>query len=150
MLSKEDVEQLKSKVESAMEVLLRAADERVSWKQSGATSTPETPVYAFLPGVYTSMAAQAASAQPHQQDENANDASTKMTPKSSNSQQPSPLPSIDATSEGDGSKTRIILHGDNTFEYVWTMKRGGAQARRTSAFSSPQSASVFNDCRTMV
>ncbi|KAG6615877.1 uncharacterized protein IUM83_12039 [Phytophthora cinnamomi] len=74
------------------------------------------------------MAAQAASAQPHQQDENANDASTKMTPKSSNSQQPSPLPSIDATSEGDGSKTRIILHGDNTFEYVWTMKRGGARA----------------------
>lgn len=123
MLTKQDVELLKSQVESAMEVLLRAADERVSWKQTG---TPETPAYAFLPGVYTSIAAQAATAQPQQQEDNANDSATK--PKSAiPQQQPSPLPSAE-TGEGDGSKTRIILHGDNTFEYVWTMKRSGARA----------------------
>ncbi|KAE8882267.1 hypothetical protein PF005_g14854 [Phytophthora fragariae] len=127
MLTKQDVELLKSQVESAMEVLLRAADERVSWKQTGSASPPDTPAYAFLPGVYTSVAAPAATAQPHQQDD---DSGAKVAPLKSAIPplQSSPLPSAEAAGEGDGSKIRIVLHGDNTFEYMWTMKRSGARA----------------------
>ncbi|GMF10677.1 unnamed protein product [Phytophthora lilii] len=140
MLTKQDINRLKSQVEFAMEVLLRAADQRVSWKQSGDSSPPEGPVYAFLPGVYTSVAPQTASLQPQQQDEGTHDQAkvaplkSAMSSRSSIAQpshQPSSLapigPATD-TAEGDGSKTRIVLHGDNTFEYVWTMKRSGARA----------------------
>ncbi|GMF36576.1 unnamed protein product [Phytophthora fragariaefolia] len=111
MLTKQDVEHLKSQVESAMEVLLRAADERVSWKQIGDAPTPEAPIYAFLPGIYLSTAAQ--TAQPQQQDDNANDPGSKavplkaavssVPPRSQLQSQQSPLPSADASGEGDGN-----------------------------------------------
>lgn len=122
MLTKQDVELLKSQVESAMEVLLRAADERVSWKQTG---TPETPAYAFLPGVYTSIAAQAATAQPQQQEDNANDSATK--PKSAIPQQQPrlcPVLRLVRATEQDPDHTPRRQH----LQYVWTMKRSGARA----------------------
>lgn len=143
MLTKQDVQHLKSQVEFAMEVLLRAADERVSWKQTGDASSPKTPVYVFLPGGYTSIrpSPQAATLQSQQQEEGAHDAAKIAPLKSALSslfsisqaplQQSSLAPVVsttEAATEGDGSKIRIILHGDNTFEYAWTMKRSGARA----------------------
>jgi len=132
MLSKQDVEHLKAQVESAMEILLRAADERVSWKHFGDPTHAEDPVYTFLPGVYTSVAPQSATLQQQEDSETG----AKVAPlkvavssRASISQPSSQPPATTATeAEGDGSKTRVILHGDNTFEYLWTMKRSGARA----------------------
>ncbi|ETP04590.1 hypothetical protein F441_18661 [Phytophthora nicotianae CJ01A1] len=115
-----------------MEVLLRAADERISWN----STTPDAPKYVFLPGIYTTVAPQTAPTQPQHQEDGTHDL-TKIAPlksalsiRSSIAQLPSsPTPVVtDSASEGDGSKIRIILHGDNTFEYVWTMKRSGVRA----------------------
>ena len=65
MAGKIDLVRLKTQVEVAMEVLLRAADARVSWIQSPhhhPTQQTETTAafsrslpYAFLPGVYRSI-----------------------------------------------------------------------------------------------
>ncbi|KAL3657356.1 hypothetical protein V7S43_017675 [Phytophthora oleae] len=125
MLTKQDVDLLKTRVESAMEVLLRAADERVSWKQLGGS--PETPMYAFLPGVYASVPPP----QLQHPEEQTHDGAKTASLKSATTSRALTSPVVTATDnigEGDGSKTQIILHGDNTFEYVWTMKRGGARA----------------------
>lgn len=137
MLSKQEVELLKSKVELAMEVLLRAADERVSWKQTEDTLSSEGPVYTFLPGVYSSTAplANLLAAQPQEAEHEpgSTPAPLKAAP-SRMSIQPStqslaPIgPSTEPPAEGDGSKTQIVLHGDNTFEYVWSMRRSGVRA----------------------
>ncbi|POM73649.1 Hypothetical protein PHPALM_9487 [Phytophthora palmivora] len=101
-----------------MEILLRAADERVSWKSPGNELSPETPIYAFLPGVYTSTTSQVHS---QHQEGHLHD------PQPPQSLTPI-VATIDADGESDGSKTRVILHGDNTFEYVWIMKRSGVRA----------------------
>ncbi|KAK1947646.1 hypothetical protein P3T76_001656 [Phytophthora citrophthora] len=124
MLTKQDVDLLKTRVEAAMEVLLRAADERVSWKLLGVS--PESPIYAFLPGVYTSVPPQSQ----HQED-NTYDADKIAPLKASLTSKALISPAVATTDnavEGDGSKIQIILHGDNTFEYVWTMKRTGVRA----------------------
>ncbi|RLN96231.1 hypothetical protein BBJ28_00009120, partial [Nothophytophthora sp. Chile5] len=124
MLTDQEVERLKSQVELAMEVLLHAADERVSWKQPGETSASEGgPTYSFLPGVYTTEPPPA-TAPASQEPESVHD-------ESDNSALPghsSPVAATEATSEGDGSKVRLVLHGDNTFEYLWSMRRSGARA----------------------
>ncbi|KAG7396419.1 hypothetical protein PHYBOEH_002287 [Phytophthora boehmeriae] len=93
-----------------MEVLLRAADERVSWKQDKSDAAPS---YSFLPGVYMSTAPIGTS-----------------TPVQPEEELPGPRdqPNVEPAIDGDGSKTRVILHGDNTFEYMWSMKRSGARA----------------------
>ncbi|KAG7385614.1 hypothetical protein PHYPSEUDO_001266 [Phytophthora pseudosyringae] len=136
MLTKQDMDRLKSQVEFAMEVLLRAADERVSWKQPGDSPSPETPIYAFLPGVYTSEPPHAAPPQPQHQEDSAHDAAkvaplkTAVSTRSAISQPPTPVVAApeNGVGEGDGSRTRVVLHGDNSFEYVWTMRRSGARA----------------------
>ncbi|KAF4030395.1 hypothetical protein GN244_ATG17815 [Phytophthora infestans] len=123
MLTKQDVDHLKSQVEFAMEVLLRAADERISWKMPGDSAASGAPFYAFLPGFYESASPQTTSAHlPHQDEVGTHELANVK------SQPPSSPTSAVATDTADGSKTQIKLHGDNTFEYVWTMKRSGVRA----------------------
>eukprot|EP00644_Phytophthora_capsici_P009305 jgi/Phyca11/107480/e_gw1.13.719.1 len=125
MLTKQDVDLLKTRVEAAIEVLLRAADERVSWKQLGGS--PETPIYTFLPGIYTSVPP----SQPSHQDEITHDGTNAAPLKPGMTSRALTSPVVTTTEnagEGDGSKIQIILHGDNTFEYVWTLRRSGARA----------------------
>ncbi|KAF4133507.1 hypothetical protein GN958_ATG17312, partial [Phytophthora infestans] len=112
-----------SQVEFAMEVLLRAADERISWKMPGDSAASGAPFYAFLPGFYESASPQTTSAHlPHQDEVGTHELANVK------SQPPSSPTSAVATDTADGSKTQIKLHGDNTFEYVWTMKRSGVRA----------------------
>ncbi|KAG1691296.1 hypothetical protein DVH05_027159 [Phytophthora capsici] len=125
MLTKQDVDLLKTRVEAAIEVLLRAADERVSWKQLGGS--PETPIYTFLPGIYASVPP----SQPSHQDEITHDGTNAAPLKPGMTSRALTSPVVTTTEnagEGDGSKIQIILHGDNTFEYVWTLRRSGARA----------------------
>lgn len=108
MASKIDIEHVKSQVVKAMETLLRAADERISWNQptAGESHGPDSASYTFLPGVYSLEPAGHAASQ--QEIDGGDPASLS-----------SPAPPADGADGG----IRIVLHGDNTFEYVWTMKR---------------------------
>lgn len=128
MVEKIDLLRLKTQVEAAMETLLRAADERVSWKQSphqhqfvhmettpssdsgSGTSAP----YAFIPGVYCSSPPGGGAATTHEND--------------SDSAHPSPTTALHTNTELNDGELRVVLHGDNTFEYTWTMKRSGVRA----------------------
>ncbi|RLN63183.1 hypothetical protein BBJ28_00009734 [Nothophytophthora sp. Chile5] len=125
MLTDQEVERLKAQVELAMEVLLRAADERVSWKQPGESSGSEGgPAYSFLPGVYTTEPPPATPSVPQEPGSVNNTSDKSALPEHS----PPVATAAEATSEGDGSKVRLVLHGDNTFEYLWSMRRSGARA----------------------
>lgn len=111
-----DLVRLKTQVEAAMETLLRAADARVSWKQqqqsdhdSDAASQQES-AYTFLPGVYHSLS-------PH----SAHDG--ESSPASAHGS---------AEPSSDGDVVRVVLHGDNSFEYLWTMRRSGPRAMEFS------------------
>lgn len=93
-------------------MLLRAADARVCWTVGQDESTKQT--YRFLPGLYVSPP-------PHDhQDPEA----TSMAPVT-NSEHAA------ATGE-NGCKIRLLLHGDNTFQYFWSMKRSGTRAMEHS------------------
>lgn len=116
-----DLTRLETQIEAAMEELLRAADARVSWKQqhhsheddaitvaasdadAGASNQA---TYTFLPGVYRS----------HMQEG-----------EPSLSEPPTTLAAHVAPELNDG-EVRVVLHGDNTFDYTWTMKRSGPRA----------------------
>jgi hypothetical protein len=110
IMGKIDVTALRGHVEAALEDLLRAADEKVSWRvvnnsnllSQGLVETVPTSAkatkgpfsYTFLPGVYSSH--------PSESEES-------------------------TTVNDDGARTSLILHGDNTFEYHWSMKRNGSR-----------------------
>ncbi|TMW55900.1 hypothetical protein Poli38472_008548 [Pythium oligandrum] len=111
-----DLKPLKPHVEAAIEALLRAADARVSWKQpsvNGDEGDPTTEIprvpYAFLPGVYKS-------ATPSSESTTHNSSSEAM------------LPSQTMEAESEHGAIQLLLHGDNTFEYTWTMKRRAPRA----------------------
>lgn len=106
-----DVDNIKVHIARAMESLLRAADERISWsQQTGAecSATSDAP-YTFLPGVYN--------LEPHRLAGHQSD--TDATPDATINQSiPAPPPS-----DGSDTEMRVVLHGDNTFEYLWKVKR---------------------------
>ncbi|TYZ63077.1 hypothetical protein PybrP1_011765 [[Pythium] brassicae (nom. inval.)] len=123
MVSSLDLARLKTQIEAAMEELLRAADARVSWKQQEhsdgddltAVATVDAnaeassqATYTFLPGVYCSHGPQSA--------------------QGGKFSSPPALPTAAAAhgvAELNDGEVRVVLHGDNTFEYTWTMKRSG-------------------------
>lgn len=111
MPSEQDVEYLKAKVGYALEFLLQAADERVSWNQSEDPTTSERSAYTFLPGIYLSRSSQYLQ---HEENDVISPASSSISPSVGN--------------QGGDSTTQIILHGDNKFEYLRTIKRSGARA----------------------
>uniref|UniRef100_K3WHL3 Uncharacterized protein n=1 Tax=Globisporangium ultimum (strain ATCC 200006 / CBS 805.95 / DAOM BR144) TaxID=431595 RepID=K3WHL3_GLOUD len=127
MAGKIDLIRLQTQVEAAIEVLLRAADTRVSWNQSShpqslptgasgasaATSNSSLP-YAFLPGVYRSVP-------PNPQKHDVDVVSSRAPPVTHAS-----------TTELNDGELQLVLHGDNTFDYSWTMKRSGARAMEFS------------------
>lgn len=98
---KMDVNDLQARVEVAMETLLRSADARVNWKEQQLEGSANGSPYTFLPGVYR----------------------TSCTDTD------------DTIESGDKSVVdsecgcySILLHGDNTFEYTWTMHRQAPRA----------------------
>jgi hypothetical protein len=105
MASKMDMENIKARVAQAMETLLRAADERISWDQrvAGESHGAALSSYTLLPGVYSLEPVAS------QQEVDGGDPAIPSFP----------APSVDGV---DGS-VRIVLHGDNKFEYSWAMKR---------------------------
>lgn len=126
MAGKIDLVRLKAQVEAAMETLLRAADARVSWKQashqqqpipSEATNTNSgsSSPYTFIPGVYCSFPS---------------GITTTSHENDSDSAHPTPPPvaATHGNTELNDGELRVVLHGDNSFEYTWTMKRSGARA----------------------
>lgn len=125
MAGKIDLLRLKTQVEVAMETLLRAADERVSWKQSphqpsvhnevNVTPALDTAVgasqpYTFIPGVYCSSPRGGNAGATHESDSDAIH------------------PAAHTNTEMNDGELRVVLHGDNAFEYMWTMKRSGTRA----------------------
>lgn len=123
-----DLAQLKTQVEAAMETLLRAADARVSWKQPAAREPLQDSddtehhdnddpasvqqAYTFIPGVYSSQPPQGGAG--HESDAAAS------------------VPHPHTTSELSDGELRVVLHGDNTFEYAWSMKRSAPRAMEFS------------------
>jgi hypothetical protein len=89
-----DVVALKAQVETAMEVLLRAADARVQWKPPKVSAEPpdsRQTLYSFLPGVYRSVEPQ--------------------------------YHEVHTSPASDHGAVTLLLHGDSTFEYTWEMHR---------------------------
>ncbi|CEG42872.1 uncharacterized protein PHALS_13109 [Plasmopara halstedii] len=109
MLTEQDVEHLKYQVASALETLLRTADECVSWKQPQDLPAIKEPLYTFLPGIYKSI-------------------SSQMAPTHAQYEDAPSVAMLGGAFQGNESTLRIILHGDHKFEYMWTMKRNGDRA----------------------
>ncbi|DBA04804.1 TPA: hypothetical protein N0F65_004441 [Lagenidium giganteum] len=133
-----DVTVLKTHVSLAMEELLRAADSRVSWRQpefapplDSNEERPPAMLYTFLPGVYvlqpstdiplsapsspTATVAPTGSAAPLSAVSTAGATSTTA-------------PSDQHQHDVNDGEVRLLLHGDNTFEYFWNLKRSGLRA----------------------
>lgn len=110
-----DINRLRGHVEGAMEALLRAADARVCWTtRQDESSAKQT--YRFLPGLYVTPP-------PHDH----------VDPDATNASATTPVAHTEhAATDDNGSKIRLLLHGDNTFEYFWSMKRTGTRAMEHS------------------
>ncbi|KAJ0401344.1 hypothetical protein ATCC90586_001761 [Pythium insidiosum] len=121
MLTKAALNELKDHVEEAIDKLLRAADSRVSWRQPSALEPQDgssQEQYSYLPGVYCHPATAA-------------DASPSDGPE--------------ANEQGC---IRVVLHGDNTFEYRWSFSRRAPRAMEyTVEMTGEWSKPVLNRSR---
>ncbi|KAF1333652.1 hypothetical protein FI667_g2487, partial [Globisporangium splendens] len=104
MAGKIDLFRLQTQVEAAMEALLRIP----------ASAPTDSLPYAFLPGVYRSVS-------PNSRERDTNVVASGASPVTHAS-----------TAELNDGELQLVLYGDNTFEYSWTMKRSGARAMEFS------------------